>query len=94
MHPVEPAVTAPSPVPGSAWQLDLARSMVGFQVPYYWGLRTVCGRFTRPYCKLVVSGRLTAVPAELPEPRVSGLGRRAPRGRAARVGAVYDQCQR
>jgi polyisoprenoid-binding protein YceI len=30
-----------------AWQLDPARSRVEFEVPHWWGLRTVRGRFTR-----------------------------------------------
>ncbi|HWE11514.1 MAG TPA: YceI family protein [Solirubrobacteraceae bacterium] len=29
------------------WELDPARSRVGFEVPHYWGFRTVTGRFTR-----------------------------------------------
>lgn len=30
-----------------AWQLDTSRSRVEFEVPHFWGLRTVRGRFTR-----------------------------------------------
>jgi polyisoprenoid-binding protein YceI len=29
------------------WYLDPAHSLVAFEVPHYWGLRTVKGRFTR-----------------------------------------------
>lgn len=44
------AVTTAAPALGLAanpWQLDPGTAHVGFEVPYWWGLGTVKGRFTR-----------------------------------------------
>jgi hypothetical protein len=44
------AVTTAAPASGlaaSPWELDPGTARVGFEVPYWWGLGTVKGRFTR-----------------------------------------------
>ena len=49
--------TQPAPsIAQATWRIDPTRSRVEFQVPHFWGLATVTGRFSRYHGTLRLSG--------------------------------------